>query len=58
MRPSLHREREIPLGHGVLIWFEVDELDAILERVERFAMRVHTRGHKHPSSGARRGLAL
>ena len=42
---------ELPLGNGVAVWFEVDDLDAVALRVA--AGDVQTAVHENPNAGHR-----
>jgi catechol 2,3-dioxygenase-like lactoylglutathione lyase family enzyme len=43
----------LPLGNGVAVWFEVDDLDAARERVRALGARVVTDLHVNPNAGHR-----
>ncbi len=38
-----------PHDHGVLIWFEVDDFDAAVDRVKRLGARVILEPHVNPA---------
>ena len=40
-----------PYGNGVLVWFEVDEFDAVAARAEAMAVEVVLPRHRNPPSG-------
>jgi hypothetical protein len=46
-------DRDDRLGNGVLVWFEVDDFDDVLARVDRFEFLLHTPAHVNPNSGRR-----
>ncbi len=41
---------EIPLGNGVLIWFETDDLDAAVERVKRSGAKIERGPEINPNA--------
>jgi predicted enzyme related to lactoylglutathione lyase len=40
---------QAPPGHGVLLWFEVDDFDAAVDRVRRLGARVIEEPHVNPA---------
>ena len=42
---------EVPLGNGVLLWFEVDDFDAAVARVGELRAEVVLAPHRNPPSG-------
>jgi len=38
-----------PHGHGVLLWFEVDDFDAAVDRARRLGARVIEEPHVNPT---------
>src|SRR5262245_51959182 len=47
--PNLMGPDRAPHGHGVLLWFEVDDFDAAVERVRRLGARVVLEPHVNPA---------
>jgi len=47
--PNLMGADRAPHGHGVLLWFEVDDFDAAVERVRRLGARVILEPHVNPA---------
>jgi catechol 2,3-dioxygenase-like lactoylglutathione lyase family enzyme len=47
--PNLMGADRAPHGHGVLLWFEVDDFDAAVERVSRLGARVIEEPHVNPA---------
>jgi hypothetical protein len=45
--------QDVPLGNGVAVWFEVDELDAARARIRRAAATIVTDVHVNPNAGHR-----
>jgi catechol 2,3-dioxygenase-like lactoylglutathione lyase family enzyme len=43
----------VPLGNGVAVWFEVDDLDAARARVRRAKAKIVTDVHENPNAGHR-----
>jgi predicted enzyme related to lactoylglutathione lyase len=43
----------VPVGNGVAVWFEVDDLDAALARARKAKARVVTDVHVNPNAGHR-----
>lgn len=43
----------VPLGNGVAVWFETDELDAVAERSRQAGAQVVTDIHVNPNAGQR-----
>ena len=46
--PNLTREKSGPLGHGVLLWFELDDFDAAVKRARAMKARVVEEPHVNP----------
>jgi catechol 2,3-dioxygenase-like lactoylglutathione lyase family enzyme len=44
---------ELPLGNGVAVWFEVDEFDAAVRRIQVGAAEIVTDVHLNPNAGHR-----
>jgi catechol 2,3-dioxygenase-like lactoylglutathione lyase family enzyme len=40
-----------PYGNGVLLWFELDDFDAALERMEDLRAQIILQRHRNPPSG-------
>ena len=40
-----------PYGNGVLLWFEIDDFDAAMERVRQLAAEVVLAKHRNPPDG-------
>lgn len=47
--PNLTHPERGPHGHGVLLWFEVDDFDAAVERVRTISARVVEEPHVNPA---------
>jgi catechol 2,3-dioxygenase-like lactoylglutathione lyase family enzyme len=47
--PNLMGADRAPHGHGVLLWFEVDDFDAAVARVRRLDARVIEEPHVNPA---------
>jgi catechol 2,3-dioxygenase-like lactoylglutathione lyase family enzyme len=47
--PNLMGPDRAPHGHGVLVWFEVDDFDAAVERVRGLGARVILEPHVNPA---------
>jgi len=47
--PNLMNADRGPHGHGVLLWFEVDDFDAAVARVGRLGARVILEPHVNPA---------
>src|SRR6516164_11594407 len=47
--PNLMGADRAPHGHGVLLWFEIDDFDAAVERVRRPGARVIQEPHVNPA---------
>jgi len=47
--PNLMDADRAPPGHGVLLWFEVDDFDAAVARVRRLGARVIEEPHVNPA---------
>ena len=51
--PNLvHRDRA-PVGHGVLLWFELDDFDAAVQRARELRAEVVEEPHVNPAPGHR-----
>ncbi|HEX5744917.1 MAG TPA: VOC family protein [Archangium sp.] len=48
--PNLVGADRAPHGHGVLLWFEIDDFDAAVERVRRLGARVLEEPHVNPAA--------
>jgi catechol 2,3-dioxygenase-like lactoylglutathione lyase family enzyme len=46
--PNLVSEPSAPLGHGVLLWFELDDFDAAVKRARTMKVRVVEEPHVNP----------
>lgn len=42
---------DMPYGNGVLLWFEVDDFDAVLERAQLMGVDIVLPKHRNPSDG-------
>jgi catechol 2,3-dioxygenase-like lactoylglutathione lyase family enzyme len=51
--PNLTDRERAPVGHGVLVWFEVDDFDAAVERARRLRATVVEEPHVNPAPGHR-----
>lgn len=47
--PNLTQPDRAPHGHGVLLWFEVDDFDAAVDRARRLEARVIEEPHVNPA---------
>jgi catechol 2,3-dioxygenase-like lactoylglutathione lyase family enzyme len=47
--PNLTDPDKAPCGHGVLLWFEVDDFDAAVERARRLGASVVQEPHINPA---------
>jgi catechol 2,3-dioxygenase-like lactoylglutathione lyase family enzyme len=47
--PNLMEPDRAPHGHGVLLWFEVDDFDAAVDRARRLGARVIEEPHVNPA---------
>jgi catechol 2,3-dioxygenase-like lactoylglutathione lyase family enzyme len=47
--PNLQRRDQAPVGHGVLVWFEVDDFDAVVERARKLRATVVEEPHVNPA---------
>jgi catechol 2,3-dioxygenase-like lactoylglutathione lyase family enzyme len=45
--------RDAPLGNGALLWFEVSEFDAAVERARALGARIERDVHANPNAGQR-----
>lgn len=43
----------LPIGNGVLLWFEVDDFDAVVARARELGARVIREVHVNPNAGHR-----
>lgn len=44
-------DRNVPAGNGLLLWFEVDDIDKAIERAESLAAEVVLPRHRNPPDG-------
>ena len=44
-------EADKPYGNGVLLWFEIDDFDAAMARVEKMKAEIILPRHRNPPSG-------
>ena len=51
--PNLVNADAAPVGHGVLLWFEVDDFDAVVERARAIHAQVIEEPHVNPNAGHR-----
>jgi catechol 2,3-dioxygenase-like lactoylglutathione lyase family enzyme len=51
--PNLVNADAAPCGHGVLLWFEVDDFDAAVERARSLRAQVVEEPHVNPNAGHR-----
>jgi len=51
--PNLVNADAAPVGHGVLLWFEVDDFDAAVERARSLRARVVEEPHVNPEGEQR-----
>jgi len=51
--PNLVAAGAAPPGHGVLLWFEVDDLDAIVEQARALPAQIILEPHINPAPGHR-----
>src|SRR5579863_6055944 len=51
--PNLVHAEEARPGHGVLVWFEVDDFDAAVKRVRALRAKVLLKPHVNPAPGHR-----
>ena len=47
--PNLVGRDKAPVGHGVLVWFEVDDFDAAVERARKLRATVVEEPHVNPA---------
>ncbi|MDY7228401.1 VOC family protein [Hyalangium rubrum] len=47
--PNLMGRDKAPVGHGVLLWFEVDDFDAAVERARKLRATVVEEPHVNPA---------
>ncbi|WP_224363314.1 VOC family protein [Hyalangium versicolor] len=47
--PNLTQRDNVPAGHGVLVWFEVDDFDAAVERARKLRATVVEEPHVNPA---------
>jgi len=51
--PNLVNADRAPNGHGVLLWFEVDDFDAVVERARALSAQVVLEPHLNPAPNHR-----
>jgi predicted enzyme related to lactoylglutathione lyase len=51
--PNLVNAKEARPGHGVLLWFEVDDFDAAVKRARALKAKVLLKPHFNPAPGHR-----
>jgi catechol 2,3-dioxygenase-like lactoylglutathione lyase family enzyme len=51
--PNLVNAKEARPGHGVLLWFEVDDFDAVVKRARALRAKVLLKPHVNPTPGHR-----
>jgi len=51
--PNLQNADRAPVGHGVLLWFEVDDFDAAVSRARALRARVVRKPHVNPAPAHR-----
>jgi catechol 2,3-dioxygenase-like lactoylglutathione lyase family enzyme len=51
--PNLRDENKAPRGHGVLLWFEVDDFDAAVARATKLGAEVVLAPHVNPAPNHR-----
>jgi len=51
--PNLQDADRAPVGHGVLLWFEVDDFDAAVARARELRARVVRKPHVNPAPAHR-----
>ena len=51
--PNLVNRDAAPPGHGVLLWFEVDDFDAVVERARALRAQIILEPHFNPAPGHR-----
>lgn len=47
--PNLVNREAAPAGHGVLLWFEVQDFDAVVERARRLQAEIVLEPHVNPA---------
>ncbi len=47
--PNLTGRDEAPAGHGILVWFEVDDFDAAVEQARKLRATVVEEPHVNPA---------
>jgi len=47
--PNLVNREAAPAGHGVLLWFEVKDFDAVVERARRLQAEIVLEPHANPA---------
>lgn len=47
--PNLRNRKKAPVGHGVLVWMEVDDFDAVVRRTKKLRARVLVAPHVNPA---------
>jgi hypothetical protein len=55
--PNLVNADAAPRGHGVVLWFQVDDFDSVVERARRLRRSLRNRGSTPLPSTARSGFA-
>lgn len=51
--PNLVHADAAPIGHGVLLWFEVDDFDAVVQRARSLHAQIIDEPHVNPNAGHR-----
>jgi hypothetical protein len=51
--PNLVNPKAARPGHGVLLWFEVDDFDAVVKRASTLKAKVLLKPHVNPAPGHR-----
>src|SRR6185312_3612899 len=51
--PNLEDADRAPVGHGTLLWFEVDDFDAAVGRARTLRAKVVRKPHVNPAPGHR-----
>jgi catechol 2,3-dioxygenase-like lactoylglutathione lyase family enzyme len=49
--PNLVNRDAAPVGHGILLWFQVDDFDAAVQRVRSLNAPILEEPHVNPNSG-------
>ena len=50
--PAIGNRQSEPYGNGVLLWFEIDDFDAAMQRAKELDAEVVMPRHRNPPSGA------